>query len=351
MTIQKSAAGTLAGVALAALGIVPAQAADSVADFYKGKQMTMIVGSTTGGIYDIYGRLLARYIGDHIPGKPTVVVENRNGASGLTAANHVANVSVRDGSVFAISLSGIPTAPLMSPDQAKFDATKLSWIGSITKDPYIGYVWHTSPAQSYEEMKKIEIFVGSNSVGAAGIDMAILSNAMFGTKMKIITGYPGSAETKVALEKGEIHGTFANSWGDLKAQRMDWITSKTVNIVIQHGFSRHKDLPDVPLIMDQAKNEPDRQVLVYMLARQEFSKPFFAPPDVPADRLNALRRAFDATMKDPRFLADVAKAHLVVDEPLTGEELAALVAKVSATPQDVVKRVEKLLADFVAGKR
>ncbi len=351
MTILKSAAGPLAGIALVAIGIVPAQAADSVADFYRGKQMTMIVGSTTGGIYDIYGRLLARYIGDHIPGKPNVVVENRGGASGLTAANHVANVSARDGSVFAISLSGIPTAPLMSPDQAKFDANKLSWIGSITKDPYIGYVWHTSPAQSYEEMKKIEIFVGSNSVGAAGIDMAILSNAMFGTKMKIITGYPGSAETKVALEKGEIHGTFANSWGDLKAQRMDWITSKTVKIIIQHGFSRHKDLPEVPLIMDQAKNEPDRQVLVYMLARQEFSKPFFAPPEVPADRLDALRRAFDATMKDPRFLADVEKAHLVVDEPLTGEELAALVAKVSATPQDVVKRVEKLLADFVAGKR
>ena len=232
-----------------------------------------------------------------------------------------------------------------------FRSSKLSWIGSITKDPYVGYVWHTSPAQSYEEMKSIPIFVGSNSVGAAGIDMAILSNAMFGTKMKIITGYPGSAETKIALEKGEIDGTFANSWGDIKAQRMDWITQKRIKVIIQHGFSRHKDLADVPLIMDQAKTEADKQALVFMLARQEFSKPFFAPPGVPAERLTALRRAFDATMKDPRFLADVAKVNLVVDDPMTGEELQTMVERVAKTPKEVVNRVQKLLAEFVGAKR
>ena len=313
--------------------------------------MTLVVGSTTGGIYDVYGRLLAKYIVDYIPGKPTIVTENRDGASGLVATNHVANISPRDGSLIAISLSGTPTAPLMSPDQAKFDASKLSWIGSITKDPYVGYVWHTSPAQSYEEMKSVPIFVGSNSVGAAGIDMAILSNAMFGTKMKIITGYPGSSETKIALEKGEIDGTFANSWGDIKAQRMDWITEKKIKVIIQHGFSRHKDLADVPLIMDQAKAEADRQALIFMLARQEFSKPFFAPPGVPADRLTALRRAFDSTMKDPRFLADVAKVNLVVDDPMTGEDLQKMVEQVAKTPKEVVNRVQRLLADFVGSKR
>ena len=328
-----------------------AAAADPIEDFYKGRQMTVIVGSTTGGIYDIYARLLAKYIVNYIPGKPATVIENRDGASGLVATNHVANISPRDGSMFAISLSGTPTAPLMYPDQAKFDAAKLSWIGSITKDPYVGYAWHTSPAQSYEEMKKTPIFVGSNSVGAAGVDMAILSNAMFGTKMRIITGYPGSSETKIALEKGEIDGTFANSWGDIKAQRMDWIRDRKIKVVIQHGFSRHKDLPDVPLIMDEAKNEMDRQALIFMLARQEFSKPFFAPPGVPAARLTALRRAFDATMKDKGFLADVAKANLVVDDPMTGEELQAIVEKVAATPKAVVDRVQSLLADFVAAKR
>jgi tripartite-type tricarboxylate transporter receptor subunit TctC len=347
MRFAHQATTALLGIAL--LGAASTSA--TAADFYAGKTITLICGSTPGGIYDIYTRLLGRFMGEHIPGKPQIVIQNMPGASGLTAANHIANLAAKDGTVFANSLSSTPTAHLMSPDQAKFDAAKLTWIGSITTDPYIGYVMTTAPAQTYEDMKKIETFMGGNSVGAAGVDMAILSNALFGTKLKVVTGYPGSAEVKLALEKGEIHGTFANSWGDLKAQRMDWIQEKKVKIFIQHGVTRHRDLPDVPLIRDQAKTDEDKQVLNYMLARQEFSKPFFGPAEIPADRLNILRRAFDATMKDPKFLEEVAKARLVVDGPLTGEELTKMVIEVAATPIPVVKKVEKILADFNAGKK
>ena len=349
MRVEKRALCLALGLILVAGAAERSLAADAPDTFYKGKQITIIVaGGGIGGAYDAYGRLLAKHWSDHIPGNPTIVVQAQPAASGIPSTSFLSDTAPRDGTVLAVSLSSIPTAPLTAPDTAHFDVNKLSWIGSATKDPFVGYVWHTAPAQTYEDLKKTEVTMGGNYVGGAGVDMVIISNNLFGTKMKIVTGYSGSAETKLALERGEVQGTFANGWTDLQTTKPDWLRDKKVRILIQHGFTRHPSLPDVPLLVDQAKNDADRQLLVFMLARQEFAKPFFGPPGLPPARLEMLRRTFDATMKDPNFLADAQKTNLAIDGPMTGEELAKTVSSVAATPESVVKRVEKMLADFGA---
>ena len=338
--------------ALAILAIASsARAADPDPDFYKGKQIRLIVTGGAGAVYDTYARILAEHLPKYIPGNPTIIVQNNPAASGIVATNFLYSAAPRDGTVIVTALSSIPTAPLFSPDAAKFDVTKFSWIGSITSDPFVGYVWHTAPIRTYEEAKSVEATMGGNALGGAGVDMVLLSNRFFGTKFKLITGYKDSVETKLAIERGEVDGTFANAWGDLKTTRYEWIKEGKVRVIVQHGLKKHRELPDVPLFMDQAKTAADRQALEAMLARQEFSKPYFTAPEVPADRVALLRRAFDATLKDPEFLAAAAKARLDVDGPMTGEELAAMVAKVAATPSAVVERIQKVFEEFAAGAK
>ena len=324
----------------------PARAAD---DFYRGKIIKLMVSTEPGTIYDVYARLIGEHMPNHIPGKPQIVVENAPGASGLRVTNFIASGAPKDGTTIAGVHSSIPTAPLTSPDGARFDAAKMAWIGSITKDPFVGYNWHTAPVKTLEDAKTIPFTIGSNAIGSAGADYALLANEMFGFKIKVITGYKGSLEVKLAIERGEVHGAFANGWGDIKTTRPQWLSEKKVNVYLQHGFSRHPELPDVPLFIDLATKTEDRQALEFLLARQEFSKPYVAPPETPADRLAILRQAFDATLKDPAFIAGAAKAQLPVDGPMTGAELAAMVGKVSATPESVVKRIEALFEKFKQG--
>ena len=213
---HRQTTGCFAVALIAAWVGVSTPAAASEDTFYKGKQMQMVVPTTSGGAYDVYARILSQFLPDHIPGQPTIVVQNMFGASGLKAANYVYNVAPRDGTVIGSMQSNIPTAPLLAPDGVQFDVNKLSWIGSITKDPFVGYYWHSAKVQTYEEAKTREVVMGGNSIGAAGVDYAIVSNNLFGTKFKIITGYPNSTDVKMALEKGEVNGTFANAWGSLK---------------------------------------------------------------------------------------------------------------------------------------
>jgi tripartite-type tricarboxylate transporter receptor subunit TctC len=325
-------------------------AADADADFYKGKQIKLMVSTEPGTIYDVYARLVAEHMPNHIAGKPTFVVENAPGASGLRVTNFMATQAPKDGLTIAAVHSSIPTAPLTSPRDARFDAAKLAWLGSITKDPFIGYVWHDVPVHTLADAEKTPFSVGGNAVGSAGIDLAILSNEMFGFHIKIITGYVGSLDTKLAMERREVDGTFANGLGDIKTTRPQWLTEKKINIFVQHGFTRHPELPDVPLLLDYAKKPEDRQALEFMLARQEFSKPYFAPPDTPPARLAILRKAFDETMKDPAFKAGAERAKLSVDGPMNGEELSGMVGKVASTPESVVKRIEALFEKFKQGK-
>jgi tripartite-type tricarboxylate transporter receptor subunit TctC len=325
-----------------------AHAADD--DFYKGRQIRLVISSGPGGVYDTFGRLIARFLPAHLSGHPTIVVQNMPGASGLKATNYLYNNAPRDGTVIAGVHNGIPTAPFEEPGQAQFDVNKLSWIGSISEDPFVGYVWYTSPVQTYEEAKKSEIVMGSASVNSMGSKLAILSNALFGTKFKLVIGYEDSSKVKLALEQGELQGTFGNSWGDLRTQQPDWIRDNKVKIIIQHGYHKDPDLPDVPLIIDQVKNDGDRQALDLLLERQKFARPYIAPPNVSPERLEILRRAFNATLKDPNFVKAAKAARLAVDNPMTGEQLAKEIARLSATPAAVTGRLSKLFNDYLANK-
>ncbi len=347
-----SLASHLAGVAMAVVAMnAMAMAVHAAEDeFYRGKQIRLIVSSGAGGVYDTFGRLIARYLPAHLPGRPTIVVQNMAGASGLKATNYLYNNAPRDGTVIAGVHNGIPTAPFEEPKQAQFDVNRLSWIGSISEDPFVGYVWHTSPVQTYEDAKVSQVVIGSASLNSMGSKMAIVSNAFFGTKFKLVIGYEDSSRVKLALERGELQGTFANSWGDLKTQQPDWIRDKKVRIIIQHGYHKDPDLPDVPLFIDQVKNDADRDALDLLLDRQKYARPYIAPPGLPQKQLTLLRRAFDATMRDPDFVKAVRAARLAVDNPMTGEQLQKEVERLSATPKSVMGRLSKLFDDYMANK-
>ncbi|HWG04449.1 MAG TPA: hypothetical protein VG271_05495 [Beijerinckiaceae bacterium] len=317
-------------------------------DFYKGKQIKIISSSAT--TYADYSRILAKYMPRYIPGEPTMIVQIMPGASGLTAANYLYASAPRDGTVIAGTHGQIPTEPLLNPGSVHFDANKFSWIGSVTRDTYIGYVWHTSPVQSLEETRTKELLVGGQAVGSMSVDMPILGRDLFGLKFKIITGYTGATETKLALERGEINGHLGTVWSDVKRSNADWLRDKKIKVITQFGFEPHSELPDVPLFLDLARTPEEKQALELMLARQETAKPYFGPPDMPADRLAVLRNAFDATVKDPDYLAEMAANHLIVDRPMGWQEMTALVARLQQTPPGIVDRLKAAFDKFRAGE-
>lgn len=343
-------AGPIA-VAIIATIVCPGRGLGAAADdFYQGKQIRLIVSTAPGGVYDTFGRLLARFLPAHLSGHPTIIVQNMPGASGIKATNYLYNTAPRDGTVIAGVHNGIPTAPFEEPSQAHFDVDKLSWIGSISEDPFVGYVWHTSSIRTFEDAKTHAVVMGNSSINSMGAKMAILSNALFGTKLKLVVGYQDASQVKLALEQGELQGTFANSWGDLKTQQPDWIRDGKVRIIIQDGYRPEPDLPDVPLIIDQARTDADRQALDLMLERQKFARPYLAPPGLPPDRLALLRRAFDATIRDPEFAAGAQAARLAVDHPMTGERLSEEIARLAATPAAVMDRLAKLFETIPTDK-
>jgi tripartite-type tricarboxylate transporter receptor subunit TctC len=321
----------------------------SAADFYQGKQIRLIVSTGASGAYDTYGRLIVQFMPDHIPGHPAMFVENMAGSSGLQATNYLANTAPKDGTVIGAVEANIPTAPLFLPENAKFVADDFAWIGNIAADPFIGYVWATSKMKTYEDAKSTQFLMGAPDARSYSAQMVRVSNILFGTKLKLIAGYSGSNEVKLAMERGEIDGTFGNAWSSLKADKPEWVAQHKIRIVMQFGLEPHPDLTDVPLFVDQAKNEEDRQLLELLAAPQVFAKPYLAPPGTPAERLAILRKAFDDTLNDPRFRQAAENVHLGVYKPLNGEELAAAVARVSSTPAAIVKRAKDMLDFRMAG--
>jgi tripartite-type tricarboxylate transporter receptor subunit TctC len=332
--------------ALAVAAVATSQNASAADDFYKGKQITIIVSGSPGGIYDGYGRILGRYLSKYIPGNPTYIIQGMSGASGLQAANYIYNQAPKDGTVIAGTHSHIPTAPLLDAKGTQYDQKKLSWIGSVTTETFIGYVWHTSPVQSLEEAKTKEIIVGGQAVGSMSIDMPILAREMLNLKMKIVTGYSGSQETKIALERGEIHGNFGNSYTSLITTQPDWLRDKQIKVITQFGFKKHPQIPDAPLFMDFLTDPQDRQAIELMAARQQSAKPYFAPPGIPPERLRILRDAFNASLKDPAFKEELLKAQYEFTDPMTGEELEAMVNRLSETPPSVAKHLDSIFAKF-----
>jgi tripartite-type tricarboxylate transporter receptor subunit TctC len=321
--------------------VLPACAED-VASFYRGKQIRFIVGSAPGGTYDLLARIVARHIGAHIPGGPTIIVQNQPTAGGLAMVNQLYAIGPKDGTVIGVPLNGIPAAPLLEPAVAHFDAAKLIWVGSTHSEPYVAYVWHTAPARSLAEVLSKQLVVGATTPGTTMSDFPHLTNAVLHTKFKIVPGYGSTPQMNEALERGEIEGIIGFGWFALNAQVPQWVAQKKVIVIAQFGLTRSRILPDVPLMIDLAKSEADRRALAMLFGRTEYGRPYFLPPDVPADRVGALRRAFDATMKDDGFAAEAAKIGFAVD-PLTGEQVQTAVGELARTPADVVARVRAAL--------
>ena len=322
--------------------VVPARSADDVAAFYRGRQLRIVVGTAAGGGYDLFARAVARHIGAHIPGNPAVIVQNLPAAGGMVMTNQLYAVAPRDGSVIGAPINGIPTAPLLAPAGAHFDATRLIWLGSTNREPYVAFAWRTAPVQSLADLRTRELIVGATAPGTTMVDFPLLTNDILGTKFRIVRGYEGTPQINTAIERGELEGQGGIGWAAVKAQVPQWITERKIKVIAQYGLERHPDLAEVPTMLELAKSDPDRQAMTMLFARTEYGRPYFLPPEVPAARVEALRRAFDATMRDPAFVSDAAKLQLEID-PMTGEAVQALVGDLAATPPDVVTRVRAIL--------
>ena len=303
--------------------------------------MRFIIGSGIGGGYDLFARLLARYMPRYIPGNPTIIVQHQPAAGGMVMTNQLFSQGPKDGTVIGGPLNGVPTAPLLQ-NGAQFDATKLIWLGSANREAYVGFVWHTVPVSDITELATKELVVGSSTPGSTTSDFPLLLNEILGYRFKIVRGYQGMAQINIAIERGEIQGNAGIGWATVKALNQSWLDERKIRMLVQYGLVRHRDLADVPVVMDLAKTQPDRQAMRLLFARTEYSRPYFLPPGVPPDRVEALRRAFDATLADPALLAEAAKVQVDVS-PMTGEAMQALVGELARTPPEVVRRVRNAL--------
>jgi len=315
--------------------------AEDVAAFYAGKTIRLVVGVDVGSGYDVNARLLARHLGAHIPGNPGFVVQNQPGAGSVTMTSQLYAAGPFDGTVIGAAFAGMPTIPLLQPGGGRFDPTKLIWLGNTNRETHVTYVWHTAPVQSLAEVRRTELIMGAQAPGSSQVDFPLVANALLGFKFKVVAGYQSTSKINLALESGEVQGTIA-AWTTLKTLSSEWLRDQKIKIIAQWALRPNPELPGVPNVLDAASTEGERDALRLVLARLDIGRPFFLPPNVPADRVAALRAAFDATMKDPDYLAEADKLKIDVD-PLTGSELAALVAQVSKTPAETVARVRAAL--------
>jgi tripartite-type tricarboxylate transporter receptor subunit TctC len=329
-------------VALSLVLATAAARADSVADFYRGKTVEVYVGYSTGGGYDIYARTLARHMGRFIPGNPTLVPKNMEGAGSLRLANWLANAAPRDGSAFGTIGRGTAFDPVLGQPGAQFTAGDFSWLGSMNNEVSICASWGTSGIARFEDVLSKELLVGAVSQNDDTGQFAKVINTVFGAKLKIVAGYPGGNDVVLAMERGEVQGRCGWSWSSVVAARPTWWKEKKINVLVQLALAKHPDLPDVPLVTDLAKTDAQRQMLRLIFARQVMGRPFVAPPGVPKERLAALRKAFMDTMADKDFMADSEKARLEI-APVPGDKVEALVKETYATPPEVAKQAAAAL--------
>jgi tripartite-type tricarboxylate transporter receptor subunit TctC len=307
------------------------------------KPVTIYVAGTAGGGIDLLARALARHFGKHLPGTPSVVVQDMPGAGGIRAANFIAESAPRDGSAIGTFAGGPVIEPLIGARNPGYDMSKFTWIGTVSKDVGICLSYGTTPFKTIEDLRNKEMIVAGTGAGSDSDIYPLILNDLMKTKIKLITGYLGTKETIMAIENGEAHGRCSVVYSAIKMAKPDWVRDKKINIIMQFGLEKARDLPDVPLATEFVTNEADRQMLDLLSATTAIARPFMAPPGIPEGRARALRRAFDATMKDPAFLAEAKQLMLDV-EPTSGEEAQKIVEKMYATPKPVVDRVKKLLA-------
>jgi tripartite-type tricarboxylate transporter receptor subunit TctC len=316
------------------LAIAPA-GAQSVADFFRGKTINLLIGFTAGGNYDLSSRTLARHIGRHIPGNPNVVPQNMAGAGSLRLANFLYNVAPKDGTTFGMVGRGISMEPLLGTQASKFDSRRFTWIGSVSNETSVCVSWHTSKVKSWNDMLSMPFTVGGQGPGSDDDMFTNMLRNIFRAQGRLVAGYPGGNQINLAMERGEIDARCGWSWGAIKTTRFNWVTNKEINLLLQIALQKAKDLPDVPLVMDYAKSDRDKQILQVILSRQQMAWPFTAPPDLPSDRAAALRAAFDATMRDPEYLAEAKKRGLEIN-PMSGAAIDKLIAGLYGASPDVL---------------
>ena len=314
--------------------------AQSNAEFYRGKTVTLTVGYSAGGGYDTYARILARHIGKHIPGQPAVVVQNMPGAGSLRAANYLFNVAPKDGTAIGMFGRGIAVEPLIGSSPAQFEGTRFLWLGSGTEEAAVVVTWAPKGIRTWADMLTKPFTVGGEGTGSDPDVYALMLKNVFGVKLRLVSGYPGTAEMALAIERGEVDGRASWSWSSLKSFKPDWIAGKKIDLPVQLNLAPSPDLPGVPMITDFATSERRRQIVKLVVSRQTMGRPFVAPPGLPDDRRTALRAAFDATMKDPEFLAE-AKTRGQEVNPVSGAAIDKLLAELYATPRDVVEETKK----------
>jgi len=338
--VRSALVGALSAVvALACTQVAEAQ---SVAQFYKGKTINIVVGSDVGGGYDLTARTVARHLTRHIPGEPTVVVQNRPGAGSIIASNYVYEIAPKDGTVIGAVQRPIPFQILFGDSGVRFDVRKMQWIGSPTKELGVAVSWHTSPHKTFADVFKTEMIVAGTGPTTDPELFPRAMNSILGTKFKVVSGYKGQAQMVLAMQREEVHGSGNWSFSDIEKGHPDWLAEKKVHLLLQLGLAKspHPALRDVPLILDVAHNAEQRSIFQVLMGMKTMGRPFFVAPGVPKDRTDAIRAAFMKTMKDPEFLAEAAKVLGQID-PLSGPEMQKIITDVHALPADVINKARE----------
>jgi tripartite-type tricarboxylate transporter receptor subunit TctC len=341
MTRAHIRSGFWAVLALIALA-APANA-QSVADFYRGKQIVLVVGYGVGGGYDLYARMFARFVGSHIPGHPTIVPQNMPGAGSRSAANWLYRVAPQDGSVLACLGQGTPTDQALGQPGVQFDAGKFNWIGNLSLVNNFLFVSAASGVTTFAQAKTKQVAIGATGASSPSVLYPQVSNNLLGSKFKIIAGYPGGGDINIAIERRELDGRGSDSWASMKATHPDWLRNHTINILFQVGPRREADLPNVPLWTDLAENDDQRQVLTLLSGDVAVGRPILTAPNVPTDRVNALRQAFADTLRDPQFVAATKQANMEMN-PMAGDELQHIVEKIVSSPPRILAMAKEAIA-------
>jgi tripartite-type tricarboxylate transporter receptor subunit TctC len=329
-------------VAVTLLFAASVAAADNVEGFYKGLNMPLIIGYSAGGGYDVYARLLARYFGKHVPGNPNIVPQQMEGAGSLRSANYIFTAAPKNGSVIGTFSRSMGISPLL--DKANFDSRKFTWLGSITDDNTVCLTWNTSPIKTWADFISKPSKFGGEGPGADPDIWAQTYKNVLGAKDQLVSGYPGTNDIVLAMQRGEVDGLCGISWSTIIAAHPDWMPNHLVNILVQAPISKADEIPNVPYAIDLATTPEQHQILKVLMASQGMARPFVAPPDIPEDRKAALIAAFDATMTDPEFLAE-AKKHVLDVRPVSGAAIDKILAEVYTTPKDVLAKTVKAIAN------
>ncbi|HEX9808676.1 MAG TPA: tripartite tricarboxylate transporter substrate-binding protein [Alphaproteobacteria bacterium] len=336
---------TMVAVAGLAATAVAGAVSSGAQDFYRGKQITLVISAGPGGGYSAYVLTMTKHMQKHIPGNPEFVRQHRQGAGGLVAANYLYTLAKKDGTVIAtVHRGAVSTAPVFGVKRAEFDPRKFSWIGSINRDVSLCVAYHEAPVKNHRDAMTVPLVVGGIGPGSDTDVYPRLFNNVLGTKFKLVTGYPSGTAITLAMERREVQGRCGWSWSSINSTRGDWLRDKKINLLLIGGMSRDPAIPpEIPMVKDLATTDEQRDILELVFAPQEMARPVLGPPGIPADRLQILRDAFDKTMKDPEFLAEAKKRKLDIS-PMSGKEVEALVASLMAKPKSIVAKANEAIS-------